>query len=251
MLGKLIGAACLTAVLCSPVAAQQAGTGSGRIDPRSVADWLPRVDPWYGRDVLPREAHCRLRVVDDRDRDPRYGRGGGDDGRGVIVVGRCVPYLDYYSLYRPWLSPYDLRDVAELERARARLRRDAYPLGPHGEDARFGDPYSGRPDPYPEEHRLRRQLGEEHEIAEREGSRNAGESGVQCTRVAVRTRDRVQDVRIALPALGAHDPTAFADAIERELDSGRQVNLAGVDGIALRLMPSDVITRLVVTPCAR
>ena len=43
MLGKLIGAACLTAVLCSPVAAQQAGTGSGRIDPRSVADWLPRV----------------------------------------------------------------------------------------------------------------------------------------------------------------------------------------------------------------
>lgn len=248
MVGRMIGVACLTLVLCGTAAAQQPGSAHGRMDPRAVADWLPRVDPWYGRDVLPREAFCQLRV-DDRPYDARRYRRPDDAARGVVLVGRCVPYIDYLSLYRPWLSPYDLRDVAELERARERLRRDAYPLGPHGEDARFGDPYSGTPDPYPEEHRLRRQLGEEHAPRERRVSGAAAEQAVSCARVAVRVGERRQDVRIALPALGASDAEALADAIERELENGRQVNIAGIDGLALRLLPTDRISRLVVIPC--
>jgi hypothetical protein len=77
----------------------------------------------------------------------------------------------------------------------------------------------------------------------------AAEQAVSCARVAVRVGERRQDVRIALPALGASDAEALADAIERELENGRQVNIAGIDGLALRLLPTDRISRLVVTPC--
>ena len=76
--------------------------------------------------------------------------------------------------------------------------------------------------------------------------------GARCAVVSVRTtRGSAQRVRMPLPVLGAGTAEALADAIERELDAGRALNIGGLDGMALRISPEDGLRRLIVAGCDR